>query len=458
MGRSRKNKAKVNKITHKNLADFSQKFNKTRTNKVLKNVATKGKFRNLVLKADHVQNKKRVFKNKIDVDTKITDQKSSGRCWLFAFLNVMRLKMIEKYKLDKFEFSQNYLSFYDKLEKANFYLNYIAQHKSVPLTDTKLIHVLDNLMNDGGQWNMFVNLIEKYGIVPKSSMGDHHHSENSEDLNTFYNNFLRKAAKKIRNSSGGRENMAKIINELLAECYKMLVIFLGEPPQKITWEYYKQGKSNNSKKKYSKLETVSPVEFYKKHVPYDATEQICLINYPCKHAPYYKMYNVELAANVLGEKEMQQNFINVPIDVMINATKSAIDAKEAVWVGSDIDKYISSKDGILDKKAFNYIDVFGFETYMEKCDSMDFRQSAPNHAIIIRGYNTKDGKVDSFLVENSWGKDSGYEGNYTMSVDWFKDYVYEIVIDKKHVSNKERAVLKKKPILLPYWSPFGNLL
>ena len=184
----------VNNITYKNLRNFSYKFNKKKTNKVLKNVNTKSHFKNLILKSDYQQNKKQVFKKIINVDANITDQKNSGRCWLFAFLNIIRFKMIQKYNLlPSFEFSQNYLFFYDKLEKANYYLNFILENYSVDLetltynTDTiNTIHMLQNLTDDGGQWNVFVNLIEKYGIIPKSNMDEDFHSANSKELEMFY--------------------------------------------------------------------------------------------------------------------------------------------------------------------------------------------------------------------------------------------------------------------------------
>ena len=227
-------------ITRKNLIEFSKKFNKTRTNKVLKNVNTKGNLNNLIIKSDYLQNKKQTFKNYINIDTKITDQHHSGRCWLFAFLNIIRIPMIKKYNLKDFEFSQNYLFFYDKLEKANFFLNFMIKNKNTDLNDLKMIYMLKRLTNDGGQWNMFVNLIEKYGIVPKTNMDEHFHSKNTEELNNFYNDFLRTAAHTIKNNK--TSNLNNLKNELLSKCYKILVLFLGEPPKKITWEYYKKGK------------------------------------------------------------------------------------------------------------------------------------------------------------------------------------------------------------------------
>tara|TARA_B100000902_G_scaffold243071_1_gene230147 strand:+ start:26272 stop:27612 length:1341 start_codon:yes stop_codon:yes gene_type:complete len=437
-------------ITKKNLKQFSNKFNKTRSNKVFKNVNTKANFNNLIIKSDYLQNKKQTFNNFINIDSKITNQHNSGRCWLFAYLNIIRLPFIQKYKLKDFEFSQNYLFFYDKLEKANYFLNYIIKNRDTNLDNIKLIHVLKNVTSDGGQWNVFINLIEKYGIIPKSNMDDHFHSKNTNNLNEFLNDFLKKSAYLIKNSKS--KNLNNLKQTILSNCYKILVIFLGEPPNKITWEFYKQ----NKKKTYKTIENITPIEFYKNIVKYNANDKICLINYPCKKIPFYKLYNIDLASNVYEGK--LQNFINLPIDLLIDAIKNSIDSNHAVWVAIDTKKFISREHGILDINAFNYNDIFSFNNIMDKCDALNYRQSYPNHAVIIKGYNLEKGKTNGFLVENSWGKKSGFEGNYYMNLDWFKKYVYEVVVDKKFVSKKVSSVLNKKPILLPYYSPFGDLL
>ena len=458
----------TNNITYKNLINYSYKFNKKKTNKVLKNVNTKSHFKNLILKSDYQQNKKQVFKKVINVEATITDQKNSGRCWLFAFLNIIRFKMIQKYNLlPSFEFSQNYLFFYDKLEKANYYLNFILENYSVNLetldynTETiKSIHMLQNLTDDGGHWNVFVNLIEKYGIIPKSNMDEDFHSSNSNELEIFYDDYLRKCGHKIKTTSKNdlAKNKQKILNEMLSECYKILVLFLGEPPSTITWEYYEK-KSRNTKTqtlKAKSIANISPLEFYKKYVPYNAKDKICLINYPCKQVPFYKLYNVEMTFNIPGGGE--QNFINVPSNIMIDAVKKSIDNEEAVWVGIDFDKYISLKDGFLDKDGFDYEDVFGFTNYMKKCDALNYRQSGPTHAVVIKGYNFENSKTNGFLVENSWGEKSGFKGNYYMANSWFEDYTYEVVVDKKCVPQNILDVLNQKPIVLPYWSPFSVVL
>ena len=381
--------------------------------------------------------------------------------------------MIQKYNLlPSFEFSQNYLFFYDKLEKANYYLNFIFENYSVDLETLKYnteivksLHMLQNLTNDGGQWNVFVNLIEKYGIIPKTNMDDDFHSANSKELEMFYDDFLRKCGHKIKTLSRNEltKNREKIMDEMLSECYKILVLFLGEPPSKITWEYYEKNEKNandaNEKSKAlqaKSIANITPLEFYKKYVPYNARDKVCLINYPCKQVPFYKLYNVEMAFNIVGASE--QNFINVPINIMNDAVKKSIDNEEAVWVGVDFDKYISLKDGFLDKEGFDYDDVFGFNNYMKKCDALNYRQSSPTHAVIIKGYNFDKSKTNGFLVENSWGEKNGFKGNYYMANSWFDDYTYLVVVDKKCVSKQTLNVLKQKPIILPYFSPFGALL
>lgn len=461
----------VNKLTYKLISNFSQKFNKNKTNKIIKNFNTKSDFKNVLLKSDYLQDKKKTYTNLIDVQSKISDQKQSGRCWIFAFLNIMRYKMIKKYKLaPDFEFSQNFLFFFDKLEKANYYLTYIIDTYDVSVETiqsndklVKLIHILDNLTDDGGRWNVFVNLIEKYGIVPKTNMDDNFHSANSEELKNFYNDFIRKCAHRIKTTPKNEliKNRNTLLNSMLLECYKILVVFLGEPPTKITWEYYEESKDKSKKAKI--IKNISPLDFYKKYVPYNAKNKICLINYPCKEAPFFKQYDIQMSFDVLGEK--RRGLINVPIEYLIEATKKSIDNQEAVWIGLDIDKYISHKHSFMDKEAFDYDSIFGFDNAMSKCDSLNYRQTAPVHAMVIKGYNLSNSKTNGFLVENSWGDkmfekedDVEYDGNYYMSESWFKDFTFQIVIDKKFLPKKIVPLINQKSTLLPYWSPFGALL
>lgn len=450
---------KNNILTYKKLKKYSRDFNKTRSNKVLKNINTKGEFKDLILKSDYIQNKKNKFKNFVNIKTKISNQNKSGRCWIFAFLNVIRYPMIKKYNLpEDFEFSQTFLYFYDKLEKANYFLNYIYDNRgdidmqkkmfNYKIKDVKHIFFIDHLTNDGGQWNMFVNLIEKYGIIPKTNMNDQYHSKNSHELNNFFNKFLNYSIKIIKTS---KKNKKETLDFLLNKCYKILVIFLGEPPNKITWEYY-----TDKKKIYKTITDITPIDFYKKIVPFNCKNKVCLINYPCKNIPFYKIYNQEFAYNIMNDKET--NFINLPINIIKNIIKKSLDNNEPMWCGSDVDKYNSKEHGILDKKAFNYKDIFNIEYDMTKCEEISYRATSPNHAMVIKGYNLKQGKTHGYLIENSWGEDTGDKGNYYMSEDWLDNYLFEVVVDKKYLSKDILKILDKKPILLPYWSIFGSLL
>lgn len=471
----------MNKLTNKLIKNFSKRFNKNTTNKVFKNINTKTNFRNLVIKADYIQSNQDKFTNQINIKTNITDQHNSGRCWLFAMLNVIRLKMIDKYKIENFELSENYLFFYDRLEKANYFFNIIAKnYKKDFINDLKIISILKDRTNDGNHWNMFSNLIKKYGIVPKDAMNDHFHSKNTRELNIFYNNFLSKMAQNIVISLRKNPNLDinKFINNILKDCYKILVIFLGEPPKKFDWEYYinndakdntkdnaKDNTKDNTKDnlKLIKINNLTPLEFYKKYVNYNVNDKICLINYPCKEYKYYKSYTIDGIPNFVGAKNI--NYINVPQNIIEKAIIKSIDNNEAIWCGIDWGKFNTKDYSVLDQNAFNYKDIFGFNNEMEKCDGLTYRQSTATHAVVIRGYNKNNNNIiDKFKVENSHGnifseyKKFKYNGYYVMSNDWFNKYLYIAVVDKKHLDKKVLDCIKRKPTILPYYTPFGALM
>ena len=467
----------MNKLTSKLIKKFSNNFNKNRTNKVFKNINTKTNFRNLVIKADYIQSNQDKFTNQINIKTNITNQHHSGRCWLFAILNVIRLKMIDKYKIENFELSENYLFFYDRLEKANYFFNIIAKnYKKDFINDVKIISILKDKTNDGNHWNMFSNLINKYGIVPKDAMNDHFHSKNTHELNIFYNNFLSKMAQNIVISLRKNANLDinKLINTILKDCYKILVIFLGEPPKTFDWEYYitnnNKNKANdkqidkfNNNLKLIKINNLTPLEFYKNYVNYNVNDKVCLINYPCKDYKYYKSYTIDGIPNFVGAKNI--NYINVPQNVIEKAIIKSIDNNEAIWCGIDWGKFNTKEYSVLDQNAFNYKDIFGFNNEMDKCDGLTYRQSTSTHAVVIRGYNkNNNNNIDKFKVENSHGnsfseyKKFKYNGYYVMSNDWFNKYLYIAVIDKNYLDKKVLDCLNTKPFVLSYYTPFSALM
>ena len=469
-------------INQKDLERFSNNFKSNEKNELARNAVTNIKLNSILLNREKTQQYNEVFSNYIDVEVKNSDQESSGRCWLFAFCNMLRLKMIKKYKLEDFEFSQSYLFFYDKLERSNYFLNNIIETKKLDINDRLIHFLLNDPTNDGGNWNMILNIVNKYGIVPKTNFNESFQTNSTDKLNDFLNNKLRDYANCLRNMD--KSKTQDYIKKCMSEIYNILVIFMGEPPKKISWEFY-------SDKKYKLIKDITPLDFFKKHVPINVDNMIVLINNPCK--PYYRKISIKYFNNMVNGEMIQ--YINVPIDYMKKMVKKSIDNQEAVWFGCDVGKYMDSNIGILDIDSLDYKKVFNTDIFLNKKNRLFYRTSDVTHAMIIKGYdnetyrvniNSKKSKskkdknsktkkdknnkkksqkqpvsnkpIKKYLVENSWGSDEDYSGNFVMTDNYFNEYLYEIVVNKKHVDKKIINILKAKPIMLEPWEPLGYLL
>ena len=442
----------MSSLTHKEIESLSKKFNDNNLNFIAKNAISNNRLSDIIKNRDHIQKRNNVFSKRIEIDVKNTDQKNSGRCWIFAFLNLLRLDMIKKYNLDKeFELSPNYLFFWDKLEKSNFFISSIIKTRRQKIDSRLVQHLLSEPVSDGGQWNMLVNLVNKYGVIPKTSMNETFSSSNTRELNVLLDNKLRFIAHEIRQKE--TKITKKLINGYLEDIYQMLVLFLGEPPTKITWEYYSVKKE---KKRYNIIKEISPVDFYNKYVPFKIDDMICLVNAPCESKPFYNVFDLKYIGNVVGGKKT--NFINIPIQEMIKIARKSLDNDKAIWFGSDVDKYSDYEVGIMDPKYYQYKSVFNNMKDLDKGNRLDYCVSRITHAMVIKGYNMVNNRITRWLIENSWGDENELKGDLIMSNDWFKDYVLEIVVHKKFVSEKIRKVLQKKPIELEPWDPLGLLL
>ena len=247
-------------INSQKLELYSKLFNTSEKNKLARNAVTSSKLSNILLNREKAQKHNRIFSNEIKVKTLPSEQKFSGRCWLFAACNMMRLKMNAKYGFDDFEFSQSYLAFYDKLERSNFFLSTIIKYRNEHANSRINDIFLKEPISDGGNWNMILNLVNKYGLIPKSCFNETEHSNNTSSIDDFLSNKLRDYAYLIRNlTSKEFKNIDIYLNKFMAEIYKMLVIFMGEPPKTFDWEFLNKGK-------YTILKDLTPQEFYKKHV------------------------------------------------------------------------------------------------------------------------------------------------------------------------------------------------
>ena len=469
-------------LSKKIIDKFRKSYRNNKNNDLIRNIVSQNNIKKITLNHKIIQKDHSFYNSKIDEENLTpTNQEYSGRCWLFAFLNKARALMIKKYDLQTFEFSQIYLTFWDKLEKSHTFLQNIKNTKHKSLDNIYVTYLLQNPIDDGGQWNMIQDLIIKYGLCPKSAMKESYHSNNTNNLNNILNEKLIYFSKIIRQGNGD-------INKMMSEIYCILVYFLGEPPEQFNWEYktkqIKKGgktkKINNKKKKTKRKKltfkhvkksnftkglsftNITPQEFYKYYVPLDVTRKIALIHNPAR--PYYKKYDIKFLKSVYEGN--YTNYINVPLNVMKECLRKSIENKESVWFGCDISKSYSSKYHILHRNIHNTETLLNTPIEMSKENSIKYHQTNVNHAMLIRGMNkTSSGKINKWLVENSHGminKDNNFEenkeGTLYMYDNWLDKHVFEIVVDEEYTNSKIKKALKQKSIMLEPWDTFGSCL
>lgn len=382
----------------------------------------------------------------------ITSQMKSGRCWLFAGLNTMRFRVMNKLKLKNFELSQSYAMFFDKLEKANYFLENILETLD-EATDSRLIMwLLDAPLQDGGQWDMFTALIEKYGVVPKAVMPETFSSSTSSRMNEILTLTLRGFAADLRkaNKAGkGIDELAEEKSKMVTEFYRLLTLFLGIPPTSFTFEYV------DKDKKFHRDMNCTPKSFYNKYVGMDLKNYISIINAPTKDKPFNKTFTVQYLGNVEGGNPVK--YLNVDMKVFKELTIRQMKDGEPVWFGSDVGKKMKREQGILDEHIYAYEQTLGAQFKLDKAGRLDYGDSLMTHAMVLTGVNLIDEKPNRWKVENSWGEKNGNKGYFVMSDAWFDQYVYQIVIDKKYLSPELLEAWDTKPIELKPWDPMGSL-
>lgn len=388
----------------------------------------------------------------IDIKTmSATSQMQSGRCWIFSALNVLREIIGRKYGIKEFELSQNYVAFYDKLEKANWFMECILSELDAPLASEKNRFILENAVGDGGQWNMLVSLIKKYGIVPKSAMGETWQSSHTRNMNGLLNKRLRKFALDVHKAheEGNDEAIASIKEEALKEIYGLIASCFGLPPVSFTFEYY--DKDNNAHAEYD----VTPADFYEKYLDVDLDNYISVINGPTADKPYHKTFTVEYLGNVVDGNRVE--LLNVPMEELKKAILDTMKDGDPVWFGCDCGKDGDRDTGLWDDAQYDYEHTFDMHLHMSKAEMLDARQSAMNHAMVLTGVNLVNEKPTRWKIENSWGDKPGNKGYFTASDTWFDQYVYVAAIHKKYLSEEALAALNEEPVLLSPWDPFGTL-
>ena len=376
-----------------------------------------------------------------------TNQMSSGRCWIFAGLNILREKVAKRYNIQDFELSQNYVAFYDKLEKCNYFIESIIKLRSVNKFDRTFNLILSNGITDGGQWDMFVNIIKKYGVVPKDAFPETYQSSNTKEIDAIINRYLRKTACIIR--KGVNTDIDGIKAKAMQEIYEILCTAFGVPPEVIDFEY--EDKDEN----YHVYKNITPVDFLKDFVEFEYNDYVSIINAPTRDKPFNETYTVQYLGNVIEGKPIK--YLNLELKRFKELVVSQIVDGEVVWFGSDCSQYQDRTGGVWDDETFDENTLFQIDDNMSKDEMLDYWESAMNHAMLLTGVNIEGGITTKWKIENSWGRDHAFKGYHVATDSWFNKYVYQAVINKKYLTEEELELLKMEPNKLDLWDPMGTL-
>ena len=436
-------------ITRKQVAELRKGFAADPSNKVAQNAVTNVQLPDLTLDRNLVQNMDSSFSTKLD-DWKVTAQMRSGRCWLFATLNLFRVGAMKKMNLKNFEFSQAHIHFWDKFERANHLLEAIIETADRPVDDRTIHFLLSDPIGDGGQWNMAMNLIRKHGLVPKSAYPESNTSSATRWMNTELKNILRSSACEIRAilEGGGTEDEAREHKEKrMADVWTMLCIHLGTPPKTFDWQW------RDKDDKFHRKGSMTPQQFAAEYVDIEWEDYVCIVNDPRNE--YYRTYTVDFLQNVAGGPPVV--YLNVPSKEMKAVTRRLLEDGMPVWMGCDVGKEMDRKKGLWDADLFDVGGLYGVEYGMDKADRLRHNQTMMTHAMLFTGVDVVNGRIRRWRVENSWGGETGQKGYYTMNDSWYDQYMFEIAAPTSYLNEKMVAGLETEPVVLPAWDPMGSL-
>ncbi|MCH4009345.1 aminopeptidase C [Companilactobacillus sp.] len=429
-------------INKASLADFHENLNHDVSNNALRHaVAEVGIYK----AAQNIEAKSKLNPAfNVEVPTgKVTNQKRSGRCWLFSTLTNLRTEFATRYNVKDFELSENYLSFYDRLEKANYFFQNIIQTADMPLTDRKVNWLFASPSGDGGQWQYGANLIKKYGVVPSYAMPETVASENTSEFNSTLNNLLRKDGMEIRQMIKDSQPTDERVQEMLSDVYRICVYSFGQPPV----DFELSIKDDNGK--MIEDPSITPKDFFKNYFAIDLNDYISVMNSPQTSKKYNQSYTIDTQGNIVGGEA--EKFFNLPIERLKELTIQQLKANDTVWFGNDVGKQSERSKGLLFGDLYQYDQLFGIDTKLDKGDALDTRNASVSHAMVFTGVNLINDAPNRWKVENSWGEANGDKGYFTMDDKWFDENVYEVVINKKYLTSDELAAFDQEPIVLPAW-------
>jgi len=433
-------------VTGADLERLRKEFATDLTAKLLQNVLTTSELKDVALDHDVVMATDTTMSHKLD-DWKATNQKKSGRCWLFAGLNLFRVGAAAKLNVKEFEFSQNHAMFFDKFERANYFLQAVIDTADRSTDDRTVSTLLQDCMGDGGQWNMFVAVIKKHGVVPKSVMPETISSEGTAQMNASLRQVLHTTARVLREASA--ESRPDIVNKTLTTVWRALCLHLGTPPERFFWQWTDQDKQ------FHRDGWLTPQEFQQQYFTIDAEDLVCLVHDPRASSPYGRTYTVDLLGNVVGAPQVV--YLNVEMATMKKIAADMIVDGTPVWFGCDVAQQMDRNRGIWDARLHDLEGIYATELTLDKAARLDYHQTLMTHAMLLTGVDLVDGRPRKWRVENSWGDANADKGFYTMNDSWFDEYVFEIAAPRSKLPADLLAALHEEPRVLPAWDPMGAL-
>ncbi|MHC4128956.1 MAG: C1 family peptidase [Planctomycetota bacterium] len=438
-------------LTLQKLQRLAAGFGTGPAHRLAQNAVTQNTIDDVALNRSIVTGIDHTFSHLLD-DWTVTNQKKSGRCWLFAGLNLLRVGPMKKMNLKEFEFSQNHALFFDKLERANYFLEAVIETADRPVDDRTVAFLLDRPLDDGGQWNMFVNVVRKHGLVPKAFMPETESSSNTRQMNAILLAKLREGARTLRELRGGgapMEAARAAKDEILAVIHRILCIHLGTPPQRFPWQW------NDKDKEFHRDGDLTPQEFAQKYVELPLDEYVCLVNDPRESSPYGRTFTVQHLGNVVDGEIVK--YLNVEMDLMKDVAMRAIMGGEPVWFGCDVGKMMRRDMGIWDAGLYDYESVYDTTFELGKAGRLLYHQTLMTHAMLFTGVDVVDDRPRRWRVENSWGDENGRKGFFTMNDSWFEQHMFEIAARRSALPPELQEAVDLEPIVLPPWDPMGSL-
>lgn len=442
-------------VTLEDLGAAREQFVEERANVIAKNAVTAQGIREVARVPEAVAANTGTF----DVEVrqgKRCDQKRSGRCWMFASLNTMRTRIIDRYNLKTFELSQAYPLFFDKVEKSNWFLENVLDTLDEPLSGRLMAHLLADPISDGGQWDMFRALVRKYGVVPKEAMPETACSSNTRDMDAYLTRYLRGAAKRLRESHEagvGTDDLRAMKKEMMGEVTSLLITCLGEPP--VQFDVRLRDKDDE----LVLSGTYTPQKFFDKVVSMPVDDYVSVISAPTADKPFGHTYTVDRLGNVVEAGGVR--YLNLPVERLKELAMAQLQDGLPVWFGCDVAQSFIRDEGIMDTASLDVDGLFGFpvEGCLDRAERLDYGESLMTHAMVLEGVNLDAaGKPTLWKVENSWGDKRAKDGFDSITDAWFDQYVYQVVVDKRFLSDSERKTYEtEEPTVLAPWDPMGSL-